>query len=114
MGIMCICIFFFFLRWIIAFRALLDNYEMDVTKQEVVTPQEEQENRNFLKLVVETPVMKEAHRFLVTRGRAPASVPDFENLLYKIWFKLYGRPCEDGYISMFVCITQNEALRQFL
>ena len=35
--------------------------------------------------------MKEAHKFLIEKGKAPAPLNDFKKLLYKLWFKLYRR-----------------------
>lgn len=87
----------------VAFRSLLDNYEMDTSKSEVVTPQEEQENRNFIRLVCETAVMQEAHKFLVAQRRAPANIEDFKRILTDMWFKLYRRTCEDKLVLFTVC-----------
>jgi len=72
---------------------------MDTSKAEVVTTEEERENQNFLQLIVETPVMQEAQRFLVARGRAPSSKEEFKKKLYNIWFKLYRRANEIGLIG---------------
>ena len=44
------------------FIALLDNYEKETKVPETVTPQEERENWAFLNAIVETKVMKEAHK----------------------------------------------------
>jgi poly(U)-specific endoribonuclease len=79
-----------------SFRALLDNYEADASRAEHVTAEEEHENWRFLDAIMETSVMKEAHRFLVGQHRAPTDVGQFKQLLYSIWFKLYRRTCEDS------------------
>ena len=76
---------------VVAFRALLDNYEADTRQAEVVTADEERENWYFLDVVMETQVMQTAHQFLVSQGKAPADVDGFKQLLYSIWFKLYKR-----------------------
>jgi len=79
------------LSCLVAFRALLDNYESDTRKPETVTANEEQENNHFLDVVMKTQVMQLAHEFLVSRGKAPVGVAEFKQLLYSIWFKLYKR-----------------------
>ena len=75
----------------VAFRALLDNYESESGKQEEVTSEEEDENRNFLDAVLETAVMQEAHAFLVEQDKSPEDVDEFKQQLYNIWFKIYKR-----------------------
>jgi poly(U)-specific endoribonuclease len=47
-----------------AFRDLLDNYEIDVAEEENVTWEERKENWDFLRAIMKTEVMKEAHRFV--------------------------------------------------
>jgi len=81
--------------YLVAFRALLDNYEADTRKPERVTPEEESENWCFLDAVMDTQVMQTAHEFLVYQGKAPADVAEFKQRLYNIWFKLYKRLCGD-------------------
>jgi len=78
-----------------AFRALLDNYESDTNKAEVVSTEEERENWNFIELICATPVMIEAHRFLSAEHKVSADMNEFKRLLYDIWFKLYKRTRED-------------------
>lgn len=41
-----------------AFISLLDNYESDTGKPEIVTPEEVAENHKFLDSIVQTPTMK--------------------------------------------------------
>ncbi|RUS69749.1 hypothetical protein EGW08_022488 [Elysia chlorotica] len=72
-----------------AFRALLDNYEMDLGEAETVTWEERQENHEFLTAIMETEVMKEAHRYLVSKGAAPEDEGRFKGLLHGIWFKMF-------------------------
>ncbi|XP_046353466.2 uridylate-specific endoribonuclease B-like [Haliotis rufescens] len=74
-----------------AFKDLLDNYELERGEVEVVTWEERKENWEFLSLIVETPVMQEAQRILVERGKAPEDTEDFKKLLHDIWFKMYHR-----------------------
>lgn len=71
-----------------AFRNLLDNYELDLGDEEVVTWEERQENHEFLTAIMETPVMKRAHEYLVSKGAAPDDEGKFKGLLHRIWFKM--------------------------
>nr|KAG5702177.1 hypothetical protein BaRGS_033889 [Batillaria attramentaria] len=73
------------------FRALLDNYELDVTEEEEVTWEERRENWDFLRAIMKTEVMQEAHRFLASKGVAPEDDDDFMKMLHDIWFRLYRR-----------------------
>ncbi|KAK7100065.1 poly(U)-specific endoribonuclease-A-like [Littorina saxatilis] len=73
------------------FHDLLDNYEMDVSEAEEVTWEERKENWNFLEAIMKTEVMKEAHRFLASKGVAPDDDDDFKKMLHDIWFKLFRR-----------------------
>lgn len=41
-----------------AFISLLDNYESDTGKPEIVTPEEVAENHKFLDSIIKTPTMK--------------------------------------------------------
>lgn len=43
-----------------AFISLLDNYESDTGKPEIVTPEEVAENHKFLDSIIKTPTMKVA------------------------------------------------------
>ena len=49
--------------------ALYDNYVADVAVNEVVTNHERLEDTAFLHAVMETSVMKQAHQFLVSKGK---------------------------------------------
>ena len=74
-----------------AFRKLLNNYEVETGQPEEVTLEEQVENCHFIDLLVETDVMREAHRILVAKGKAPEEEDDFKRKLYDIWFRLYRR-----------------------
>ena len=78
-----------------AFRKLLNNYEVETGRPEKVTEEEQIENCHFIDLVVDTDVMREAHQFLVAKGKAPEGEDDFKRLLYDIWFRLYRRSRDD-------------------
>lgn len=49
-------------------RQLFDNYEIQTTINEYVSPAERQEEREFLDAVLATQVMKAAMRFLAEKG----------------------------------------------
>ena len=74
-----------------AFRNLLDNYTHETGLPEEVTAEEIAENKNFINLIMETYVMQEVHKFLVSKGKAPEDVTEFKVKLYKLWFELYRR-----------------------
>uniref|UniRef100_A0A8C6WRL5 Uridylate-specific endoribonuclease n=1 Tax=Neogobius melanostomus TaxID=47308 RepID=A0A8C6WRL5_9GOBI len=67
------------------FINLLDNYEMSTG-----------ENRLFIDAVVESEVMKCAHKYLVRKGHSSSNTNEFKRQLYDIWFKLYHRERGDG------------------
>ena len=78
------------------FVSLLDNYESCTDAAEVVTSEEVRESCDFIDAVMETAVMQETHSWLVSHGKADEDIRSFKRLLYKIWFRLYSRPSEDG------------------
>ncbi|KAJ8355629.1 hypothetical protein SKAU_G00184230 [Synaphobranchus kaupii] len=78
------------------FINLLDNYEMSTGKAEMVTREEQAENRLFLDAIMETEVMKRAHRYLVSKGQSPSDILQFKRQLYDIWFRLYHRDRHGG------------------
>ncbi len=84
----------------VAFKNLLDNYEISTKEAEQVTPEEEQENRDFIDAIMETPVMQECHQYLSSKNKAPEDVMDFKRLLYKIWFYIYKRTREDRFVTV--------------
>ena len=55
-------------------RRLFDNYELDTHAIEHVTPEEEQEELEFLTAILETPVMKKTMQFLVFKGEFSISI----------------------------------------
>ena len=64
---------------------------MDVTENEEVTWEERQENWDFLRAIMRSEVMKEAHRFLVEKQQAPEDEDEFMKMLHDIWFRLFRR-----------------------
>ena len=49
-------------------RALFDNYEVNASDRENVTPNELQENDDFINAVLDTQVMQTAMKFLNKKG----------------------------------------------
>ncbi|XP_067109369.1 uridylate-specific endoribonuclease C-like [Osmerus mordax] len=78
------------------FVNLLDNYEMSTGVSETVTSEELKENHVFLDAILETEVMKCAHKYLVSKGQSPSDQKQFKRQLYDIWFHLYHRDRSGG------------------
>eukprot|EP00064_Thunnus_orientalis_P023309 superscaffoldBa00008674_g23545 len=78
------------------FINLLDNYEMSTGVSETVTSEELKENRLFIDAIMETDIMKCAHKYLVKKGQSPSDVSQFKRQLYDIWFRLYHRDRSGG------------------
>ncbi|XP_075997930.1 uridylate-specific endoribonuclease C isoform X2 [Genypterus blacodes] len=78
------------------FMDLLDNYERSTGVTERVTTAEQTENNLFLDAVLETEVMKRAHRYLVSKGKSNSNLRLFKSQLYLIWFHLYHRDRTSG------------------
>ena len=70
---------------------MLDNYRHETGLPEIVTDEEVQENKNFINLIMETPVMQEVHAFLISKGKAPEDLIEFKVAMYNLWFRLYRR-----------------------
>ncbi|XP_061773470.1 uridylate-specific endoribonuclease C-like [Nerophis ophidion] len=75
---------------------LLDNYERSTGVSERVTAEERIETNRFLDAVLDTEVMKRAHRYLVTKGQSSSDVRVFRSQLHLIWFHLYYRQRNNG------------------
>ncbi|XP_035283618.1 poly(U)-specific endoribonuclease-C-like isoform X2 [Anguilla anguilla] len=78
------------------FLDLLDNYEKSTGVTEKVTPEELAENYRFLDSILQTEVMKRAHKYLVSKGKSSTDLRLFKNQLYDIWFRLYHRDRSAG------------------
>ncbi|XP_026169317.1 poly(U)-specific endoribonuclease-C-like isoform X2 [Mastacembelus armatus] len=79
------------IRTYACFINLLDNYEMSTGVSETVTSAELKENHQFIDAIMETEVMKCAHKYLVKKGQSPSDLVKFKKQLYDIWFRLYHR-----------------------
>ncbi|XP_061533508.1 uridylate-specific endoribonuclease C [Phycodurus eques] len=75
---------------------LLDNYERSTGVAERVTAEEQTETNLFLDAVLETEVMKHAHRYLVRKGQSSSNLRHFKSQLHLIWFHLYHRQRNTG------------------
>ncbi|KAG9335184.1 hypothetical protein JZ751_005533 [Albula glossodonta] len=84
------------------FINLLDNYEMSTGKAEMVTSEELMEERLFLDSIMETEVMKSAHRYLASKGQSSTDPDRFKTQLYDIWFRLYHRDRSGGMVCFAV------------
>ena len=73
------------------FIPLLNNYEAHTGTNETETFEEFAEQNKFLDACIETPLMKETHRFLIDQGKSPKNPFDFKAQLKEIWFKFYAR-----------------------
>ncbi|XP_071774803.1 uridylate-specific endoribonuclease C [Centroberyx gerrardi] len=78
------------------FMKLLDNYERSTGVAEHVSTEERTENNLFLDAVLDTEVMKRAHKYLVSKGQSRSDLRSFRSQLYLIWFHLYHRDRNGG------------------
>ncbi|XP_071358566.1 uridylate-specific endoribonuclease C isoform X2 [Trachinotus anak] len=78
------------------FMKLLDNYERSIGVTERVTTEEQTEINLFLDAVLQTEVMKRAHKYLVSKGQSSADSRLFKRQLNLIWFHLYHRQRNTG------------------
>lgn len=72
-------------------RALFDNYELDASVNEYVSPLERREESEFLNAVLATPVMQTAMTFLKGKGSVTADPRTHYDLLKTLWFSMYSR-----------------------
>lgn len=78
------------------FMKLLNNYEAQLGKSEVVTPEELKEQDDFMNAVVDTNVMKYVHQYLLQRNKTRNSErKQFVDELKDLWFSLYSRKAKN-------------------
>jgi len=82
---------FFSLPTYKAFYNLLDNYEHEIGKKEIVTKEEETENWHFINVICATPCMKYCYQYLLAKKRIPEGLDKFKKILYDLWFNMYSR-----------------------
>jgi poly(U)-specific endoribonuclease len=102
----------------VAFVALLDNYERELSEKEDYTAQEKREVALFLDALCRTSVMRFAFAFLKAHGTDPRcaklrTMADFQNLVYDLWFapsRRGGGPRDNssGFEHVFVGEENNE------
>lgn len=114
-------------------RALFDNYEVDATINEYVSPTERKEENEFLNAVLATPVMRTAMKFLQDKGNNCCvlgthfimfSIEHFPSkgvvtsdpkthfdLLKTIWFTMYSRSSGKIGSSGFEHVFLNEIVK---
>jgi len=99
-----------------AFMALLDNYERAVGVAETVTYTEKKEIQTFLSECLKTPLMKYAHKWLVSKKLSDPDPKKFLRQLQKMWFGMYKRdhdskgPDSSGFEHVFVGEERNGAI----
>ncbi|PIN17890.1 Placental protein 11 [Handroanthus impetiginosus] len=81
--------------------SLLDNYIPQDWYEEVVTPEEEQEQAAFIEEISRTAPIKYLYNYLSARGIVSGSYQDFNRMLTSLWFDLYGRGGASGSSSAF-------------
>ena len=80
-----------------AFKKLLDNYSVEVGREETVCQRELDEQREFLDAVMETEPMKYLHKYCLAKNahynnrEVTDSDSEFKQILTNIWFDLYSR-----------------------
>jgi len=72
-------------------RLLYNNYELDSSVNEYVTPIERKEESDFLDAVLTTPVMRYTMQLLQQKGVVTADPKTHKDLLRTIWFNTYSR-----------------------
>ncbi|KAG7199306.1 hypothetical protein KM043_018160 [Ampulex compressa] len=84
-----------------AVLALHDNYELDVRKKEVVTPEERKEESELLDKFLETDVLSTTMKFLASKGYIEDDAYEFKDTLKRIWFSQFKRIDGDASSSAF-------------
>jgi len=79
-----------------AFIDLLDNYERETGKREVVTRGEKKEMADFMDALCQTPVIQFLFNYLKVHGKDPRckklrTIYDLSSLLYDLWLAPYRR-----------------------
>ncbi|XP_037954584.1 poly(U)-specific endoribonuclease homolog [Teleopsis dalmanni] len=93
-------------------KRLFDNYELDSSAVEKVTPAEQQEELDFLQAILKTKIMKRTMNFLHKKGVVEDSVEAQLQLLKDIWFTQYsrgqGRIGSSGFEHVFLSEIKNQ------
>ncbi|XP_037905967.1 poly(U)-specific endoribonuclease homolog [Hermetia illucens] len=90
---------------------LFNNYELDSSVNEYVTPLEKREENNFVDALLATSIMREAMHFLQDKGIVTMDPKTHRDLLKTIWFSLYsrgnGRIGSSGFEHVFLSEIKN-------
>ncbi|PKU72848.1 poly(U)-specific endoribonuclease-B-like isoform X1 [Dendrobium catenatum] len=73
------------------FCSLLDNYFPEESITEDVTPEEIQEQTEFIEEIFRTPPINYLHKYLVEKGLVSGNSEEFKEMLNHLWFDLYSR-----------------------
>eukprot|EP00123_Amoebidium_parasiticum_P000845 comp11746_c0_seq1/m.6337 comp11746_c0_seq1/g.6337 ORF comp11746_c0_seq1/g.6337 comp11746_c0_seq1/m.6337 type:complete len:279 (-) comp11746_c0_seq1:605-1441(-) len=87
------------------FYTLLDNYDSETGRAELVTQQETSEQIAFIEACYATPCGQYLHKLMVAKDAAPRDVKQYKAFLHNLWFKLYRRETQNdssGFEHVFV------------
>ncbi|XP_038609151.1 poly(U)-specific endoribonuclease [Tachyglossus aculeatus] len=90
-----------------AFIRLLDNYNRATGRCEEVTDRELAEQDNFLRTIMDTPILQALYAFLHSKNRY-GSKEEFVEDLKNMWFGLYSRSSAEGDSSGFEHVFSGE------
>lgn len=95
-------------------RLLYNNYELDSSVNEYVTPIERTEENDFIDAIVATPVMRYTMQLLQQKGIVTADPKTHKDLLRTIWFNTYsrgqGKIGSSGFEHVFLTEVKNGTL----
>lgn len=72
-------------------RKLFDNYDMNTLHAEDITPEEDEEENNFISSLLDTSIMMHSMDFLASKGYFSKNMNEYKQVLKKIWFHPYSR-----------------------
>lgn len=70
---------------------LFDNYEVDISKTEVVTKEESKEEDDFINTLLSSDILTTVMNFLATKGYFAKNTQTYKTILKSIWFQQYSR-----------------------
>ncbi|XP_053969373.1 endoribonuclease CG2145 [Anastrepha ludens] len=99
---------------IVLLRRLFDNYLLNVHAVEETTPEQAQEELDFLNAVLKTSIMKHTMRFLQQKGLVSSDYKDQIQLLKDLWFTQYsrfkGRMGSSGFEHVFLAELREDSV----
>ena len=100
------------------FSKLYDNFIPSQSQKEDLTPEEVQEQEDFLDAMMETAVMKETHLFMFENNLVGETVEEFKGLLKNTWFKGYDHykteaPGSSGFEHTFIGELSGSTVKGF-